>query len=216
MKKMEGSGTHGGRGHRLPAWHARSSRRAGPGNAPTRGASLWLPLLNTINAMIGGVRAGKYTRGGKRYDIRVRLATPIGEKPADIGKILFATTGANWCALSDVVAIREKPTLLTITRKNRERAIGIFANIAPGKSQARPWRSSIKRGRGPCPRATVWSFREALRRLRNPFQTVVRPGLGTLRGLHGARRPVQQFHPPVHGACWPCLSASRVRSSPSG
>lgn len=37
--------------------------------------------------------------------------------------------------LSDVSALVEKPTLLTITRRNRERAVGVFANVAPGKSQ---------------------------------------------------------------------------------
>ncbi len=36
----------------------------------------------------------------------------------------------------NVVTVTEKPTLLTITRKDRERAISIFANVAPGKSQA--------------------------------------------------------------------------------
>lgn len=37
--------------------------------------------------------------------------------------------------LKDVVTISEKPASLSITRRNRERAISIFANIAPGKSQ---------------------------------------------------------------------------------
>jgi HAE1 family hydrophobic/amphiphilic exporter-1 len=34
-----------------------------------------------------------------------------------------------------VVDITQKPTPLTITRRNRERAISIFANVSPGKSQ---------------------------------------------------------------------------------
>jgi HAE1 family hydrophobic/amphiphilic exporter-1 len=34
------------------------------------------------------------------------------------------------------VTIVEKPTALTITRRGRERAIGLFANVAPGKSQS--------------------------------------------------------------------------------
>ena len=38
--------------------------------------------------------------------------------------------------LKDIVTITEKPTLLTITRRGRERAIGLFANVAPGASQA--------------------------------------------------------------------------------
>lgn len=92
-------------------------------------------IANTINAMIGGVRAGKYTRGGKRYDIRVRLADADRRRPQDIGKIFVRNNRGELVRLSDVSALIEKPTLLTITRRNRERAIGVFANVAPGKSQ---------------------------------------------------------------------------------
>ncbi|MBP8005206.1 MAG: efflux RND transporter permease subunit, partial [Elusimicrobia bacterium] len=92
-------------------------------------------IANTINAMIGGVRAGKYTRGGKRYDIRLRLADADRRRPADIGKIFVRNNRGELVRLSDVVSLVEKPTLLTITRKNRERSIGLFANVATGKSQ---------------------------------------------------------------------------------
>jgi HAE1 family hydrophobic/amphiphilic exporter-1 len=37
--------------------------------------------------------------------------------------------------LSEVVQLQAKSTLLTVSRYNRERAISVFANIAPGKSQ---------------------------------------------------------------------------------
>lgn len=92
-------------------------------------------IANTINAMIGGVRAGKYTRGGKRYDIRVRLADENRRRVQDIGKIHVRNNRGELVRLSDVVSLREKPTLLTITRKNRERAVSLFANVAPGHSQ---------------------------------------------------------------------------------
>ena len=38
--------------------------------------------------------------------------------------------------LSEVVSITEKPSLSQINRYNRERAISIFANLKPGKSQS--------------------------------------------------------------------------------
>lgn len=38
--------------------------------------------------------------------------------------------------LSDVVRIEERPALQSISRKNRERAITVFGNVAPGHSQA--------------------------------------------------------------------------------
>jgi HAE1 family hydrophobic/amphiphilic exporter-1 len=91
---------------------------------------------NTINAMIGGVRAGKFTKNGRRNDIRVQLAaTDRGEK-ADIGKLWVHNNRGELVRLSDVVSIIEKPALLSITRDNRQRAIRMFANVAPGKSQS--------------------------------------------------------------------------------
>ncbi len=92
-------------------------------------------IANTINAMIGGVRAGKYTQGGKRYDIRLRLANGDRKRPEDIDRIFVRNNRGELVRLSEVVGLNQKPTLLTITRRNRERAVGVFANIAPGKSQ---------------------------------------------------------------------------------
>lgn len=92
-------------------------------------------IANTINAMIGGVRAGKYTKGGKRYDIRLRLVADERRRPDDIQKIYVRNDRGEVIPLSQVVSINEKPTLLTINRRDRERAVGLFANVAAGKSQ---------------------------------------------------------------------------------
>lgn len=102
--------------------------------AAARGVNV-ATIGNTINAMIGGVRVGKYAKGGRRYDIRLRLAESDRSRPDDINKIWVRNNHGEVVRLSDVVQVTEKKTLLSITRKNRERAIGLFANIAPGKSQ---------------------------------------------------------------------------------
>ncbi len=102
--------------------------------AAARGVSI-TSIGDTINAMIGGVRVGKYTRGGKRYDIRLRLVDQDRKQPEDITKILVRNNRGEVVRLSDVITISEKPTLLSISRRNRERAISVFANVAAGKSQ---------------------------------------------------------------------------------
>mgnify|MGYP001269000676 CR=1 FL=1 len=102
--------------------------------ASARGVTV-TSIGTTINAMIGGVRAGKYTQGGKRYDIRLRLATKDRRQTNDIERIFVRNNRGETVRLSEVVGLKEKPSLLTITRRNRERAVGVFANIAPGKSQ---------------------------------------------------------------------------------
>ncbi|MBI4055974.1 MAG: efflux RND transporter permease subunit, partial [Elusimicrobia bacterium] len=99
-----------------------------------RGVSI-SSIGNAINTMIGGIRVGKFTRGGKRYDIRIRLVNEDRSNPQDISKIWVRNNRGEVIPLSEVVQITQKQTLLTISRRNRERAIGVFANIAPGKSQ---------------------------------------------------------------------------------
>lgn len=88
-----------------------------------------------INATIGGVRVGKYSRDGKRYDIRLRLMPGNRKQPRDISQVTVRNVYGEVVPLSELVSIVEKPTLLSISRKNRERAISVFANIAQGRSQ---------------------------------------------------------------------------------
>ncbi|HEX5037967.1 MAG TPA: efflux RND transporter permease subunit [bacterium] len=103
--------------------------------AAARGVSI-SAIADTVNAMIGGVRVGKYTQNGKRYDIRIRLTDKDRKRPEDINTIWVRNIQGEVIPLSDVISYVEKPTLLSISRRNRERAIGVFANVVPGKSQA--------------------------------------------------------------------------------
>ncbi len=89
-----------------------------------------------INALFGGARVGKYSRDGRRYDVRVRLRPEDRVSPDDIKKVYVWNNRGELVKLTDVASIELKPSLLSITRKGRERAIGIFGNVAPGKSQA--------------------------------------------------------------------------------
>lgn len=88
-----------------------------------------------INAMVGGLRAGYFTDAGRRYEIRVRAQERYRLRPEDVGRFYVRNAHGELVRLSDVVRIVERKSLLSITRKDRERAIGIFANVAPGRSQ---------------------------------------------------------------------------------
>jgi HAE1 family hydrophobic/amphiphilic exporter-1 len=102
--------------------------------AAARGVSIE-SIGNTVNAAIGGIRVGKYTRGGKRYDVRIRLVDKDRERPQDISSLWVRNDQGEVIPLSQVVTMKTESTLLGITRKNRERAISLFANMAPGVSQ---------------------------------------------------------------------------------
>ena len=93
-------------------------------------------VAETINTLIAGERVAKYTQGGRRYDVRVRLVSAQRTKTEDIESLGVWNNRGEMVQLKDVVSIKETPTALTITRRNRERAIRLYANIASGQSQA--------------------------------------------------------------------------------
>jgi len=90
----------------------------------------------TINSAIGGERIGKFKDKGRRFDIRVRLLAGQRTRPEDIQRLLVRTAQGDLVRLGDIVTIEQRPTLQAITRRDRERAITVFANAAPGASQA--------------------------------------------------------------------------------
>jgi multidrug efflux pump subunit AcrB len=90
----------------------------------------------TINSAIGGQRVGKFKDKGRRFDIRVRLLAQQRQRPEDIGRLLVRTGSGGLVRLGDIVRIEQRPTLQTITRRDRERAITLTANVAPGVSQS--------------------------------------------------------------------------------
>jgi multidrug efflux pump len=90
----------------------------------------------TINSAIGGERVGKFKDKGRRFDIRVRLLAPQRQRPEDIQRLLVRTGTGGLVRLGDIVRIDQRPTLQTITRRDRERAITLTANVVPGVSQS--------------------------------------------------------------------------------
>ncbi|QRN93025.1 efflux RND transporter permease subunit [Archangium violaceum] len=90
---------------------------------------------STLNALVGGVRVGKYSTGGRRIDVRLRLLKDQRSRPEDLALLKVRTRSGELVPLSSLVAQEERPALQAITRKDRERAISIFANVAPGATQ---------------------------------------------------------------------------------
>ncbi len=103
--------------------------------ANARGVSI-RAISEVINSLVGGVNVGKYESGGRRYDIRVRLEKEERTRADQISKLFVRNNRGELVRLSEVVTITEKPSLSQINRYNRERAVSIFANMKPGKSQS--------------------------------------------------------------------------------
>lgn len=90
----------------------------------------------TIQAMIGGVKSGRYQSFGHRYDVIVKLPTQDINQADILSGMSVRNNRGELLPLSDVVHVSKNPVLQSITRKDRDRAITIFANIKTGASQA--------------------------------------------------------------------------------
>lgn len=88
-------------------------------------------VASTINAMIGGVRAGQYADGGKRYDIRVDLQK-TDDQIKDLEKLYISNSKGNLLPLSRIVEFKKTKTLQQINRDSRLRSISIYANVSKG------------------------------------------------------------------------------------
>ena len=132
-----------------------------------------LSIADTINAMVGGVRQGKFTARGKRYDIRVRLAEVNRSNPEDIKNMWVRNQFGEVVPLSAVVTAQVKPSLFSITRKNRERAVSIFANPAPGHSQQEALDQVIKIGKQVLPEGYRIVFSGGAQAFKESFQSLI-------------------------------------------
>lgn len=101
--------------------------------AARRGVSVEA-IGTTVNALIGGVKKGQYSKDGHRYDIFVQLEKEQDPRK-EIHKLLIGNTQSNLIPISQVTKIQQRPSLQQISRTDRQRAITLFANLTPGASQ---------------------------------------------------------------------------------
>lgn len=92
-------------------------------------------IATSLNTLVGGVRIGKFSAGGRRIDVRARLLADQRSRPEDLSRIQVKAASGALIPLSSLVTYEERPALQAITRRDRERAITVFGNIAPGRSQ---------------------------------------------------------------------------------
>ena len=94
-------------------------------------------VAKTLNAAVASVRESRYTAGGRRYDIRVKIPDAEVEDRESIKNIGVRNQFGNIVKLGDLVKMDEQGTIQTITRINRQRAIGLYGQLTAGQSQAK-------------------------------------------------------------------------------
>ena len=103
-----------------------------------KAADRGVPLVTvgqTINAMIGGQRIGQYPKGGHRYDVRIKLDSDERDTLDRINGLYVRNNRGELVKLAELVKIEKKPTVQSVARLNRERAITVYANVTKGSSQ---------------------------------------------------------------------------------
>jgi multidrug efflux pump len=93
-------------------------------------------IATTLQALVGGMRVGRYSTNGRRIDVRARLLADQRSRPEDLGLLMVRSSSGELIPLSSLVTQTEQPALQAIMRKDRERAISVFGNVAQGHAQA--------------------------------------------------------------------------------
>lgn len=88
-----------------------------------------------VRTTVSGVVAGKFSRDGRRYDIRVKLDDDSIQSVDDIKKLQVRNNRGELIEIGEICEVTEEQGLQTIFREDRARAIGVYANISEGGSQ---------------------------------------------------------------------------------
>jgi multidrug efflux pump len=93
-------------------------------------------VAEALNALIGGVKVGKFTVGERRFDIRARLISEDRAVPEALDNYRIRSSNGQLVPLSSLVKVVERSVLEEITHKDHARAISIFANTGADQGQA--------------------------------------------------------------------------------
>lgn len=102
----------------------------------SRGVSIQA-VANTLNAAVAGVRSNHFSIGGRQYDIRVKIPEAEIKDQDSIRRVGVRNQFGNIVSLGELIKIDEVGTIQSITRIDRQRAIGLFGQLTKGQSQAK-------------------------------------------------------------------------------
>lgn len=137
-------------------------------------------VARTLTATVAGTRESQITSDGRRFDIRVKLRDEQVQSPEDIAKIEVRNSYGNRVPLSQLVTFKEQETYQGITRLDRQRSIGIFGNLAPGKAQGEVLAKAEEISREVLPEGYSFSLEGASAGLNESFASL---GTALLMGI---------------------------------
>lgn len=102
--------------------------------AALRGVSM-NAIAETIQTAMGGVRQGKFSNEGRRYDVLLEIQPSERVKAENLERLQVRNIYGELVDLKALTKVESRPSVPSFSRNNRERAISIFGNITQGKSQ---------------------------------------------------------------------------------
>ena len=144
-----------------------------------RGVSIQA-VADTLNAAVAGMRQNQITEGGRRYDIRVKLHDEQVRSSKDIELIDVRNDFGLRVPLAELVKFEDHSTFQSITRVNRQRAIGVFGNVAGTHGQGQVLDRAEQIAREVLPEGYDFSLEGAAAGLAESFRSL---GVALLLGI---------------------------------
>jgi len=101
-------------------------------------------IIQTVNVMMSGAVAGKYSQDGRRSDIRVGLPAKSRNSLDSIKQLKVRNDQGELIPLEKVINVEKRTGLQAISREDRQRAINVHANVATHSSQAKAMEETQK------------------------------------------------------------------------
>lgn len=125
-----------------------------------------------LAAGVSGLRQGRYTADGRRYDIRFKIEDDKIKSPKDFEQLYARNNFGNLVPLSQLVEIKEQDTIQGINRVNRQRSIAVFGNLAPGQSQSAVLDEAAKTAKSILPQGYSFALEGASAGFAQSFQSL--------------------------------------------
>lgn len=90
-------------------------------------------IAQAVKILIGGEDVTKFTEGGERYDISVRLEEPFRGTKESIYSLSVRSHDGNLISLDNLIDVVESKGPVQIDRFNRQRIISVYANLKEGQ-----------------------------------------------------------------------------------
>ncbi|KPK07489.1 MAG: multidrug transporter AcrB [Betaproteobacteria bacterium SG8_39] len=88
----------------------------------------------TLETLLGGRQVTRFKREGKQYDVIVQLELRDRNTPTDLTAIYVRAKDGRLVQLSNLVTVRETVAAKELNHFDRQRAVLLSANVAPGYS----------------------------------------------------------------------------------